>query len=536
MTKQIKETNPKAKIREKKSKEQKSMESVLWDSCNKLRGSVEPAEYKHVILSLIFLKYANDKFIEQQEKMIADGKEAFLEMLPFYTKDNVFFIPELARWNYLMSQAKQNDIALKIDTALHEIEMKNQSLAGALPDNYYSRLQIDSGVLASLLDKMNGIDMKSEQDKDVFGRIYEYFLLHFAIQEGKGKGEYYTPKTVVALLCELIEPYYGIVYDGACGSGGMFVQSMRFIEEHKGNKREISVYGQEYTSATLKLAKMNLAIRGISANLGKKAASTFTDDQHKDIKADFILMNPPFNQKDWRNENELIDDSRWQGYTTPPNSNANYAWILNLTSKLSQNGVGCLLLANGALTADGDELKIRQQLIENDLIEAVIILPRNMFYSTDISVTVYIFNKNKKQRTAEKNGELFNYRDRTNSILFMDLRKKGHPFEKKYTELTENDRKEITTVYHNWQSEAFASKYSNVKEFCYSANIDEIRKTNYSLATSKYIEFDRYIEVNDFDEQMKSVQSELHALFLEEKESREEITKLLEELGYGIKI
>ena len=355
----------------KKNKTNKSMEAVLWDSCDKLRGSVEPSEYKHVILSLIFLKYANDKFDEQRQKMIKEGQESFIEMLPFYAKDNVFFIPESARWKYLMSQAKQNDIALKIDTALHDIEIKNPSLSGALPDNYYSRLQLDSNVLSSLLDKMNDINLNDSPDKDIFGRIYEYFLSHFAIKEGKGKGEFFTPSTVVALLCELIEPYKGIVYDGACGSGGMFVQSMKFIDEHKGNKKDISIYGQEYTATTLKLAKMNLAIRGISANMGSKAASTFTEDQHPDLKADFALMNPPFNQKGWREEDELLDDPRWNGYAIPPVSNANYAWILNMVSKLSQNGVGCLLLANGSLNAGGTEYEIRKQLIENDLIEAM---------------------------------------------------------------------------------------------------------------------------------------------------------------------
>lgn len=258
-----------------KAKEQKSIEATLWDSCNKLRGSVEPAEYKRVMLSLIFLKYANDKFNEQREKMIKDGKKAFLEMLPFYTKDNVFFIPENARWEYLMSQAKQNDIVLMIDIALHEIEVKNPARSGALSDKYYSRLQLDSSVLSSLLDKMNNINLKTENDKDIFGRIYEYFLYHFAIQEGRGKGEYYTPKTVVALLCELIEPYKGIVYDGACGSGGMFVQSMKFTNKHKGNKKEISIYRRESITTTMKLAKMNLAIRGINANMGAKSASTF---------------------------------------------------------------------------------------------------------------------------------------------------------------------------------------------------------------------------------------------------------------------
>ena len=519
-----------------KEKEQVSIESALWKSCDKMRGSVEPAEYKHVMLSLIFLKYANDKFNEQREKMKADGKEAFLEMLPFYTKDNVFFIPECARWDYLMSQAKQEDIAIKIDTALHEIELKNPALSGALPDNYYSRLGLDSNVLSSLLDKLNDIDLTKEEDKDIFGRIYEYFLSHFAIQEGKGKGEYYTPKTVVALLCELIEPYKGIVYDGACGSGGMFVQSMKFIDEHKGNKKEISVYGQEYTATTLKLAKMNLAIRGISANMGAKAASTFQNDQHKDLKADYALMNPPFNQKDWRTENELTDDPRWKGYTTPAPSNANYAWILNMVSKLSQNGVGCLLLANGALSGDGFEAEIRQQLIENDLVEAIIVLPRNMFYSTDISVTIWVFNKNKHARVENKNGRDISYRDRTGEVLFLDLRQKGHPYEKKYIELTPEDRKEITDVYHNWQSVDKEEKYSNIKEFCYSATKEEIAQKGYSLVTSKYIEFDRDTEEVDYSTEMTKIQGELQSLFEEESKSRAELAKVLEELGYGIKL
>ena len=501
-----------------KEKLQKSMEAALWDACNKMRGSVEPSEYKHVMLSLIFLKYANDKFDEQREKLIADGKEAFLEMLPFYTKDNVFFIPECARWAYLMKEAKQDDIAIKIDTALHEIEIKNPSLAGALPDNYYSRLGLDSNVLSSLLDKMNNINLKSEQDKDVFGRIYEYFLSHFAIQEGKGKGEYYTPKTVVALLCELIEPYKGIVYDGACGSGGMFVQSMKFIDEHKGNKKEISVYGQEYTATTLKLAKMNLAIRGIAANLGGKAASTFQNDQHKDLKADFILMNPPFNQKGWREENELTDDPRWRGYMVPPASNANYGWILNLVSKMSSKGRACLLLANGALSADGTEYEIRKQLIENDLVESIIILPRNMFYSTNISVTIWVFNR-------DKTGDAI-LRDRTGEILFLDLRSLGHPFEKKYIEFTQEDRIFITSIYHNWQKKD--GNYKNQKGLCYSANHDEILNKMYSLVSSKYIEFDRDSNEKDFSARKKQLVDEIKELLME---SNSEIDDILSCFG-----
>jgi len=511
---------------------EKSMESILWDACDKLRGSVEPSEYKHVILSLIFLKYANDRFTEQREKMIAEGKEAFLEMLPFYTKDNVFFIPEESRWEYLMTQAKKGGAAIKIDTALHQIELKNPSLTGALPDNYYSRLQIEDSDLASLLDKMNGLNLKSSTDKDVFGRVYEYFLSHFALKEGKGKGEFFTPASVVALLCELIEPYSGIVYDGACGSGGMFVQSMRFIDEHKGNKKNISVYGQEKIATTLKLAKMNLAIRGISANLGEKASSTFSDDQHKDLKADFALMNPPFNQKEWRNENELVKDPRWEGYTTPGTTNANYAWILNMVSKLSQNGVGCLLLANGALSADGAEYQIRKQLIEKDLVEAIIILPNRMFYTTDISVTVWIFNRNKHERTADKNGTPFHYRERANQILFMDLRQKGHPYEKKYIEFTPEDRKEIVETYHIWQSTDFDTKYKDIKEFCASVDTKDLQ--DYSLVPSKYIEFEKKDSGFDYDTEMKQVQAELKELFDKETATRTKVKNVLKDLGYEI--
>lgn len=515
----------------KKEKQQKTLEASLWDACNKLRGSVEPSEYKHVMLSLIFLKYANDKFDEQRDNLIADGKTAFLEMLPFYTKDNVFFIPECARWSYLMQQSKQDDIAIKVDTALHEIESKNPSLSGALPDNYYSRLGLDSGVLSSLLDKMNEINLKSEQDKDVFGRIYEYFLSHFAIQEGKGKGEYYTPKTVVALLCELIEPYKGIVYDGACGSGGMFVQSMKFIDEHKGNKKEISIYGQEYTNTTRKLAKMNLAIRGISANLGSKACSTFQNDQHKDLKADFALMNPPFNQKDWREETELKDDPRWKGYTIPPTSNANYAWILNFVSKLSQNGTGCLLLANGALKDSGSEYEIRKQLIKNDLVEAILVLPQNMFYSTPISVTIWVFNKNKKARIAVKNGKEISYRDRTGEILMIDLRKKGHPYEKKYIEFTQEDRKEITDTFHNWQTSDGISKYKDIEEYCAVANLEEIQKNDYSLVISKYIKFGSTDLTNTTRFELQNVLKELEVLYKEDENSKAKLMKILGDIS-----
>ena len=517
-----------------KPKEQKPIEQILWDAANKLRGKVEPAEYKHVVLSMIFLKYANDRFDEHRAQMKANGQEAFLEMMPFYTKDNVFYIPECARWAYIMENAKQSDIAIKIDTALHEIEQKNPSLEGALPDNYYSRLHMDPSGLSSLIDLINGIQLQVGGDKDIFGKVYEYCLRQFALKEGKGKGEFYTPRTVVALLCELIEPYQGIVYDGACGSGGMFVQSMRFVDAHGGNRLGVSIYGQELTDTTRRLAKMNLAIRGISANLGAEAANTFLNDQHKDLKADFSLENPPFNQKDWREANQLVDDPRWNGYPTPPTSNANYGWLLNTLSKLGQNGVGVVLLANGALSAGGDEYEIRKRMIENDVVEAIIVLPNRMFYTTDISVTVWILNKNKKSRVEKRPEGNVTYRDRSGEILFMDLRQMGHPFEKKYVEFIEEDRKIVTDKFKAWRMDGFVEPYSNQDGFCYSATKAEVVEKDYSLVPSRYITFDAGEEEIDYDARMKELQIELRELMDQEQESKKALMEVLEGLGYGI--
>lgn len=512
------------------------MEETLWDSANKLRGSVEPSEYKHVVLGLIFLKFASDKFEERKEELISEGKEKYVDIVEFYTMKNVFYLPELSRWSYLVKNAKQEDIALKIDTALFTVEKNNPSLKGALPDNYYSRLNFDVSKLASLIDTINNIDTLKDKEQDIVGRIYEYFLSKFALAEGKGKGEFYTPKSIVKLITELLEPYKGKIYDPACGSGGMFVQSVKFIESHQGNKKDISIYGQEYTNTTYKLAKMNLAIRGISANLGETAADTFFNDQHKDLKADFIMANPPFNQKQWRGENELTDDPRWTGYEVPPRGNANYAWILNIVSKLSENGVAGFLLANGALSGSGDEYKIRKKLIENDLVEAIIVLPRNLFYTTDISVTLWILNKNKKARTIEQNGKLKKYRNRTDEILFMDLRQKGVQFEKKYVQFSDEDIKNIATIYHNWQQTSYENDYRNIGELCYSATLKEVKKNDFSLVPSKYIEFINRDENIDFDEKMTSLQSEFTELLKAEGKSKDDLLSVFKELGYEIKL
>ena len=551
----------------KKIIKEKAIEEALWESANKLRGSVEPSEYKHVVLSLIFLKYAHDRFTERRNELVADGKEAFADNPVFYNAKNVFYLEPESRWDFLIENAKQNDIAIKIDKALAKVEQSNPTLKGALPSNYYAGLSLDrtklaallakveqsnptlkgalpsnyyAGLsldrtkLAALLDEINKIDTLKDPENDLIGRVYEYFLGKFAIAEGKGKGEYYTPKTIVNLIAEMIEPYRGKIYDPCCGSGGMFVQSMKFIEAHHGNKRDISVYGQEYTNTTYKLAKMNLAIRGIACNLGEMAADTFHNDQHKDLKADFIMANPPFNQKAWRAENELKDDPRWAGYDVPPTSNANYGWILNIVSKLSSNGTAGFLLANGALSGDGTELAIRKQLLQNHLVEAIVILPRNMFYSTDISVTLWILNNNKKARTVEQNGKMVRYRNREDEVLFIDLRQWGEPFEKKYIQFSPEQIQQIAENFHNWQRVGYEETYHDEPEYCYSATLDEIEKKGWSLVPSKYIEFKNRDEQIDFDTKMKQLQADMRDLLQQEEESKRQLKDLFDKLGYTL--
>ena len=521
--------------RTSKAKVEKSIEAQLWDSANKLRGNIEASEYKHVVLSLIFLKYAGVRFERQHAMLVGKYGEVIAEMPQGYAKDNVFYLPEHCRWSYIMEHAKESNIAQIIDKALLDIESSNKSLQGALPVNYYSGLGIDAAKLGSLLDIVNDMEKHMDDSNDFFGRVYEYCLSNFALQEGKGKGEYYTPKSIVNLIAEMIEPYKGKVYDPCCGSGGMFVQSSRFIEAHGGNRRDISVYGQEYTLTTYKLAKMNLAIRGIAANLGEKAASTFQQDQHKAEKFDYIMANPPFNQKDWREPTELLDDPRWKGFKTPPTSNANYAWILNIYSKLSTDGVAGFLLANGALSGDGDEKEIRATLVgsEHDAVEAIVILPRNMFYTTDISVTLWILNRNKKARTVNVNGEIRQYRDRTGEILFMDLRTWGEPYEKKYTAFSDEDIKRAASKFHQWQR-ADLGEYQDVPEFCKSVKASDLKDS--SLVPSKYIEFINKDRDVNYEEKMATLQNELGVLMKEEVKSRQAVLNVFKELGFKISL
>ncbi len=449
---------------------------------------------------------------------------------------NVFYLPLVSRWSYLIENSKQDDISIKIDTALFTVEKNNPALKGALPDNYYSRIGLDKTKLASLLDTINNIDTLKDKQQDIVGRVYEYFLSKFALAEGKGKGEFYTPKSIVNLIAEMLEPYKGKIYDPACGSGGMFVQSIKFIESHHGNQKEVAIYGQENIATTYKLAKMNLAIRGISANLGATPADTFSKDQHKDLKADYIMANPPFNQNDWRTADELTSDSRWSGYEVPPTGNANYGWILHIVSKLSENGVAGFLLANGALSGAGDEYKIRRKLIENDLVEAILVMPMKLFYTTDISVTLWILNKNKKTRTVDLNGKLKKYRNREKEILFVDLRKIGIPFEKKYKQFSDEDIQKITTTYHNWQQADYEKTYQNIPEYCYSASLDEVVAKDFSLVPSKYIEFIDRDESIDFDKKMKLLQGEFSSLLKTEQLAQKELLNVFKELGYEIKL
>lgn len=515
-----------------KKKKEISIEESLWKSANSLRGSVESAEYKHVVLSLIFLKFVSDKFEAHREKLIERGQEKYLEMSAAYAKDNVFYLPEISRWSFIKANAKQDDLALKIDTALKEVEKTNKALQGALPDNYFSRLGLSKGKLGSLIDEISGINTIADEETDIIGRVYEYFLKKFAIAEGKGKGEFYTPKNIVNLITAILEPYEGKIYDPCCGSGGMFVQSLEFIKNHQGNTKKVSVYGQEFTTTTFKLAKMNLAIRGISANFGIKADDTFFNDQHPELKADYIMANPPFNQNKWRAETELLDDPRWNGFAVPPKGNANYGWILHMISKLSSNGMAGFILANGALKGDGEERNIRQQIIEKDLLECIITLPRNMFYSTDIGVTLWILNANKSRLEEKKNGVSRKYKDRSKQVLFIDLRTWGSLVEKKFIELNPEEFLNIVQTYQEWKNES--GSYDDVPEYCKSATVEQIARNDYSFAPSRYIDFVDQGVVDQYEEELEKSSLMIEQLLNAESENNSNLEKALKGLGYGV--
>ena len=518
-----------------------SFEQNLWDTANKLRGSVESSEYKHVVLSLIFLKFISDKFEAQRKSLVEQGMGDYVEQIEFYAKDNVFYLPEQARWSYVQQQMKQDDIAVKIDTALHTVEKNNPSLKGALPDNYFSRLGLVSSKLASLIDTINNIDTAANEcgsddiksEEDLVGRVYEYFLGKFAASEGKGGGEFYTPKSIVSLIAEMIEPYKGKIYDPCCGSGGMFVQSLKFIDSHKGNKKDISIYGQEYTNTTYKLAKMNLAVRGISANLGEVAGDSFFKDQHPDLKADFILANPPFNQKQWRGENELVDDPRWAGFDVPPTGNANYAWIMHMISKLSEHGTAGFVLANGSMSTNtSGEGEIRKKIIEKDLVDCMIALPGQLFYTTQIPVCLWFISKNKKSVAASE--DFAKRRNRQGETLFIDAREMGTMVSRTNKELTNDDIAHIAQTYHAWRGEDKDGAYEDVAGYCKTATLADIKANDYVLTPGRYVGAADIVDDGiAFETKMSELSQTLFTQMAAGEELDKAIRQNLEVLGYG---
>ena len=536
-----------------------TLEQVLWNCRLDLRGVGSLDKNRDAVISLVFLKFAGDKFEKRRKEIINTYGNVphFLEDVAFYNADNVFYLPQnltgddnewSTRWSYIVSHAGDNDIAVKLDRALKELEDANPPLKNTLSRNLFVSIGAGKEKLKSLIDDVNQISEERFHVEDLIGRTYEYFLQLYAASGTKEDGEFYTPACVVELIAELIEPYSGSVYDPCCGSGGMFVQSVKFVDRHKGNKRNISVIGQESVQETWRLCKMNLAIRGISHDLGKENASTFTNDQHKDRKVDFIMANPPFNLKRWWS-NALASDARWSGYGTPRESNANYAWILHMISKLDVNhGIAGFLLANGALN-DADDAEIRRNILIKDKVEAIIVLPRDMFYTTDISVTLWIINMNKN--AGEVNGR--RVRDRRGEILFMDLRTwnenineieidKGKS--KKKTILTSNQIQRVKEIYNNWQS-ADTTQYKDVPELCKSVKVrqwhDEngneglsVEQKGWALTPSKYIDFIDHDMDIDYEKEMARIQNEMKNVLAKEKESQEMLVNAFRGIGYGI--
>lgn len=524
-----------------------TLEQALWNCRVALRGVGSMEKNRDAVISLVFLKFAGDKFEMRREELAEQYGDipVFLEKPSFYNAVNVFYLPEEARWSYLLKNASANDIAIKIDRAMEEAEKANPSLKGALPLGLFATLGASATSIKALIDAIAQISEQRFHDEDLIGRVYEYFLQTFAVGSSKEDGEFYTPACAVQLIAELIEPYEGVVYDPCCGSGGMFVQSHKFVERHHGNSSAISIVGQESNPDTWRLCKMNLAIRGISNNLGEKAVSTFTEDQHPNKKVDFIMANPPFNLKNWRGEDELTKDPRWKGYPVPPVANANYAWILHMLSKLDVNhGVAGFLMANGALNADGDEGAIRQKLLENDKVEAIIVLPRDMFYTTDLSATLWILSMDKG--AGERNGR--ELRDRHGEVLFLDLRTWNKNIEKytydkgkskKKTVLTAEQIARVKDIFESWR--CVDGGYEDVPELCKSVRVKSddpneltIESRGYALTPSKYIEFiDHDLDI-DYEKEMGRIQAEMKELLSAEKKSQAMLEAAFEGIGYGI--
>ncbi len=484
-------------------------ESQLWAAADKLRGHMDASEYKHVVLGLIFLKYISDAFQAKYDDLKSRQEKDYTdpEDRDEYAATNVFWVPKEARWERLQAGAKQPTIGKLIDDAMSAIERENPSLKGVLPKDY-GRPALDKRRLGELIDLIGkiGLGDKASRSKDVLGRVYEYFLGRFAAAEGKSGGEFYTPQCVVRVLVEMLEPYKGRVFDPCCGSGGMFVQSEKFVEEHGGKVADIAIYGQEWNHTTWRLAKMNLAIRGIDANLGGQHADSFHNDLHKDLRADYLLANPPFNMSDWGGD-RLRDDARWK-FGVPPVNNANYAWIQHFIHHLSPTGIAGFVMANGSMSTNTtSELEIRKNIIEADLVDCMIALPGQLFYTTQIPVCLWFIARNKK------NGR---FRDRRGHTLFIDARRMGTLIDRVHRELTDEDIARIAETYHAWRGEKEAGEYQDVPGFCKSATLDEIRSHHYVLTPGRYVGAE---EVEDdgepFDQKMKRLTTQLYEQFEE---------------------
>jgi len=498
-------------------------EEKLWQAADKLRGSMDASEYKSVVLGLIFLKYVSDSFEEKYEELLQD-EYADEEDKDEYMAENIFWVPKEARWTYINSNSKKPEIGQIIDKAMIAIEKENESLKGVLPKDF-SRPGLDKSKLGGIIDIFTfPVGDKESQKQDVLGRVYEYFIAKFASAEGKNAGEFYTPASIVKLLVEMIEPYKGRIYDPCCGSGGMFVQSERFIENHQGQLGDVAIYGQEYNLTTWKLAKMNLAIRGIDNNLGDTHADTFHYDQHKGLKADYILANPPFNSDEWGQE-RVLDDYRWK-YGIPPKSNANYAWIQHMVSKLAPNGTAGFVLANGSMsTSSTAELEIRKNLIEEDLVECIVTLPGQMFYSTQIPVCLWFLTKNK-----EKNGK----NERKNEILFIDARNVGYMATRTLKEFADEDIQKVASTFHAWRGTS-DEQYKDQNGFCKVASINEVRSHEYILTPGRYVGLADVEEDSEpFEQKMERITADLSEQFAKSKELEDSIRKSLEGIGYGI--
>jgi type I restriction enzyme M protein len=513
-------------------------EEALWKTADKLRGSMDSGEYKHVVLGLVFLKYIDDAFSERRRQLIDDlddegitGEQGdeLLESRDEYTAEGVFWVPPEARWGHLQASAKQPEIGKLIDHAMDLVELENPSLRGVLPKNF-SRPALDVRRLGELVDLISGIGLGSAEhrEKDILGRVYEYFLSRFASAEGKGAGEFYTPRSVVKLLVEMIEPYRGRVYDPCCGSGGMFVQSERFVEAHGGRRNDIAVYGQESNDTTWRLAKMNLAIRGIEADLGPRWADSFHEDLHADLKADYILANPPFNDSDWGGE-RLRDDLRWS-YGVPPAGNANYAWLEHMASHLSPRGVAGIVLANGSLSSQqSGEGTIRQRMLERDLVECIVAMPGQLFYSTPIPVALWLLNRGKAN--GHTRPGMAKWRDRRGEVLFIDCRKLGALVDRTHRELTDDDMARVAGTYHAWRGESDAGSYADVPGFCASTTVEQIAEHRYVLTPGRYVGSEASEEDNEpVGERIARLTSELYEAFNESDRLQQGVRAALERL------